>query len=90
MKSKLSAKIRSTDENTPTKEYLTTGELKTSQTIWIKEAQSLDAKIKAKEFQMLSPFTDDEGIIRIGGRIDDALVSSSFQKMIYLQTFIQK
>ena len=31
--------------------------------------------MKAKEFKMLSPFTDDEGIIRVGGRIDNALVS---------------
>ena len=33
------------------------------------------SRVKAKEFKMLSPFTDDEGIIRVGGRIDNALVS---------------
>ncbi len=31
--------------------------------------------MKAKELKMLSPFTDEEETIRVGGRIDNALVS---------------
>jgi hypothetical protein len=76
MKLKLLAKIRPTHESAAGGECLTPEELERSQTFWIKEAQkSLDAKVKAKELKMLSPFTDEEGIIRVGGRIDNALVS---------------
>jgi hypothetical protein len=75
MKLKLLAKIRPTHESAAGGECLTPEELERSQTFWIKEAQkSLDAKVKTKELKMLSPFTDEEGIIRVGGRIDNALV----------------
>ena len=43
---------------------------------WVKKAQAgLSTKITKWEFKTLSPFTDDKGIIRVGGRVDPALVS---------------
>ena len=43
---------------------------------WVKKAQAgLSTKIAKGEFKTLSLFTDDKGIIRIGGRVDPALVS---------------
>ena len=76
MKAKFLAKIRPTDESVAGGDCLTSRELETSRTFWIKAAQnSLDARVKAHELKMLSPFTDDEGIFRAGERIDNALVS---------------
>ena len=57
-------------------ESLTPQELEQSQEFWIKQAQNgLEARVKAKELKMLSPFKDKDGIFRVGGRIDNALVS---------------
>ena len=76
MKAKFLAKLRSTDESTADGDWLTPEELERGRIFWIKAAQKgLDAKVKAKELKMLSPFTDETGIIRVGGRIDNALVS---------------
>ena len=55
---------------------LTPQELEQSQEFWIKKAQNgLEARVKAKELKMLSPFKDKDGIFRVGERIDNALVS---------------
>ena len=51
-------------------------ELENGEQYWIKKAQrSLQDKLKSGQLQQLSPFVDEHGIIRVGGRIDQALVS---------------
>jgi hypothetical protein len=76
-KNKLMAKIgRVRDENSVAEESLTPNELEESRKVWIKEAQkSLKDRLKRNEFRTLSPFEDEEGIIRVGGRVENALVS---------------
>jgi hypothetical protein len=32
--------------------------------------KELHERVKNKEFNMLSTFTDDKGLIRVGGRVD--------------------
>ena len=70
-------KIRqSHEESLVNDESLTPNELESSRNLWIKESQrSLKDRLRKNEFGALSPFTDKEGIIRVGGRIDNALVS---------------
>lgn len=42
----------------------------------IRHAQkNLQNRLLNNEFKMLSPFVNDEGIIRVGGRVDKAMVS---------------
>ena len=51
-------------------------ELKKAEMSWIKSAQKdLKSRMKNGDFKTLSPFIDDKGIIRVGGRIDKAIVS---------------
>ncbi|KAK3736377.1 hypothetical protein QZH41_006148 [Actinostola sp. cb2023] len=55
---------------------LTPQELVEAELFWIKEAQkSLHTRQERGEFQSLSPFVDDNGVLRVGGRIDKAVVS---------------
>ena len=55
---------------------LSTNELEKSEAYWIKEAQtSLHDRVKSGQLRQLSPFTDKDGIVRVGGRVDQALVS---------------
>ena len=55
---------------------LTAQELEESRKYLIKDAQkSPHGRLKKDDFKMLSPFIDDEGIIRVGGRMDKAIVS---------------
>ena len=55
---------------------LTPEELKKAEMSWIRNAQEeLKSRMKNGEFKTLSPFIDDKGIIRVGGRIDKAIVS---------------
>jgi hypothetical protein len=55
---------------------LTAVELEQAEELWIKTAQKeLHERVKNKEFNMLSPFTDDKEIIRVGGRVDKAIVT---------------
>ena len=55
---------------------LTAHELEESRRYLIKEAQkSLHNRLRNDELKMLSPYVDDEGIIRVGGRVDKAIVS---------------
>jgi hypothetical protein len=55
---------------------LSTNELEKSEAYWIKEAQtSLHDRVKSGQLRQLSPFTDEDGIVRVGGRVDQALVS---------------
>ena len=76
MKKNLLAKIKPTNDIAVEEESLTPEELEKSRIFWIKEAQKgLEVRVKANELKTLSPFEDKEGIIRVGGRIDNALVS---------------
>ena len=55
---------------------LTPEELQKAEMFLIKDAQNnLHDRLKRSEFKSLSPFTDDKGIIRVGGRVDKAIVS---------------
>ena len=43
---------------------------------WIKEAQTpLHSLMTKGEFKNLSPFTDEQGVVRVGGRVDQAIMS---------------
>ena len=54
----------------------TPNEVESSRNLWIKEFQrSLKDRLRKNEFRALSPFTDKEGLVQVGGRIDNALVS---------------
>ena len=54
---------------------LTPEELQSAQLFWINDAQrSLHPRMKKEEFKTLSPFVDDKGKIRVGGRVDEAIV----------------
>ncbi|XP_046843232.1 uncharacterized protein LOC124437283 [Xenia sp. Carnegie-2017] len=75
-KSTLLAKVRSTAKDTARGDCLTPAELERSRTFWIKRAQTkIRAQLKSNELRSLSPFTDEEGTVRVGGRIDNSLVS---------------
>ena len=51
-------------------------EIERAEEYWTKKAQAgLSAGITKGNFKSLSPFVDDKGIIRVGGRVDPALVS---------------
>ena len=51
-------------------------ELHRAEIFWIKQAQkTLHSRMEKGEFKSLSPFKDDKGIIRVGGRLDKAIVS---------------
>lgn len=55
---------------------LTPQELHDAEIYWVKESQKgLLGRLKKGDFQKLSPFTDNKGIIRVGGRADEALIS---------------
>ena len=55
---------------------LTPEEPQDAEIYWVKESQkSLLGRLKKGDFQKLSPFTDNKGIIRVGGRADEALIS---------------
>ena len=55
---------------------LTPQELQDAEIYWVKESQKgLLGRLKKGNFQELSPFTDNKGFIRVGGRADEALTS---------------
>ncbi|XP_022802779.1 uncharacterized protein LOC111340235 [Stylophora pistillata] len=54
----------------------TLSELQEAETLWLKEAQkSPYRRMQKKEFDALSPFVDNKGVIRVGGRVDNVVVS---------------
>ena len=60
-------------------------ELRESERMLITGAQtSLRAHLEKGEFKMLSPYTDAEGIIRVGGRTDKALISFDMRHPVLL------
>lgn len=51
-------------------------ELQQAEIYWIKQAQStLHSRLERGDFKSLSPFKDENGVIRVGGRVDEAIVS---------------
>ena len=55
---------------------LSVQELRMAEEYWVKQAQtSLQDHLKTGDLKMLSPYKDDKGIIRVGGRVDKALLS---------------
>ena len=55
---------------------LTPEELAEAERFWIKEAQKpLHSRMKKREFKNLSPFTDEQGVARVGGQVDKAIMS---------------
>lgn len=55
---------------------LTPQELEKAEKYWVKQSQKIfHDRLKKGELQHLSPFTDENGITRVGGRVDEALVS---------------
>ena len=51
-------------------------ELEKAEKYWVKESQkTLQDRLKKGELQQLSPFTDENGIIRVVGRVDESSVS---------------
>ena len=70
-------KAESTEDNAKAKDGpLTPQELQEAEILCIKESQkSLHDRLKNGDFQKLSPFTDEKGIIRVGGRADEAPIS---------------
>ena len=64
---------------------LTPEELKKAEVFWIKKAQeALHGRYKKGELASLSPFIDDKGIIRVGARVDAAMVSYDTKHPILL------
>lgn len=55
---------------------LTPEELQQAKIYWINQAQTtLYSPLDRGEFKSLSPFKDENGIIRVGGRVDEAIMS---------------
>ena len=55
---------------------LTPQELCEAESFWIKEAQrSLNDRLVKGEFRSLSPFLDEDHMIRVGGRVSKAVVT---------------
>ena len=55
---------------------LTPEGLAEAERFWIKEAQKpLHSRMKKGEFKNLSPFTDEQAVVRVGGRVDQAIMS---------------
>ena len=55
---------------------LTPEGLAKAERFWIKEAQTpLHSRMTKGEFKNLSPFTDEQGVVRVGGRVDQAIMS---------------
>ena len=61
---------------TPKEGPLSPQELQNAEDHWIKESQkSFSDCLRKGEFKTFSPYTDSDGIVRVGGRVDEALVS---------------
>ena len=53
---------------------LTPDKLQEAELLWMKDAQKeIRGRVLTGEFKMLSPFKNENGVIRVGGRVDKAL-----------------
>lgn len=60
---------------------LTAEEIKNAEEYWLKQGQSaLKERMKGGDFKALSPFVDQRGIIRVGGRVSPAIISYDNQQ----------
>ena len=60
----------------PNEGPLSPQELQNAEDHWIKLGQkSFSDRLRKGEFRKFSPYTDSDGIVRVGGRVDKALVS---------------
>ena len=60
----------------PNEGPLSPQELQNAEDHWIKESQkSFSDRPRKGEFRKFSPYTDSDGVVRVGGRVDKALVS---------------
>ena len=60
-------------------------ELQKAELLRIKDARKeIQGRVLNGEFKMLSPFKDENGVIRVGGRVDKALVSYETRHPILL------
>ena len=51
-------------------------ELEEAELYWINRCQkSLHDRLKKGELKGLTPFTDDDGVTRVGGRVSEAIIS---------------
>ena len=83
---RLAKKIRSRkDGASSTVGPLTTDELKRAEVLWVKKAQaSLHSRVEKGELNTLSPVKDEQGLLRVGGRVDKATVSYDMKHPILL------
>ena len=71
--------------NLSTQGPLSLVELQEAESLRIKEAhKSLHDRLSKVEFQSLSPFQDENGIIRVGGRVSKVVVSCDCQHPVLL------
>ena len=76
IKRKFLPKLKQTNASQMCQGPLSVQELEKGRKHVIKHAQrSLQHRLVKNEFKMLSPFVDDEGIIRVGGCVNKAIVS---------------
>ncbi len=67
---------RSEENPQPERGPLTHQGLESAEEYWMKHMQSsILTRLKKGDFKALSPYTDDKGILRVGGRVDTSLVS---------------
>jgi hypothetical protein len=57
-------------------DHLSPNELREAENYWINESQKeLTDRLRKGEMKNLSPYTDEEGVVRVGGRVDRASIS---------------
>ncbi|XP_028412194.1 uncharacterized protein LOC114535017 [Dendronephthya gigantea] len=60
-------------------------ELDAAEIYWIREAQQeIHKKYKRGDYSNLSPFIDKDGVIRVGGRVDKAIISYEMKHPVLL------
>ena len=72
----LRIKVKQPDDQEVESGPLTPAEIESAEEYWLKEAQSsLSQRMEKGDFKSLTPFFDEKGIIRVGGRVDPSLLS---------------
>ena len=70
--SKQKISVKDTTEDKP----ISAKELEQAELYWIKQSQkSLRDRLRKGELKALTPFVDDEDVIRVGGRVGEAVIS---------------
>ncbi|XP_028416265.1 uncharacterized protein LOC114540191 [Dendronephthya gigantea] len=70
-----SKRVENTTNSAGNDGILTPDDLRAAELYWIKRAQiTVHKRVKNGELRQFSPFIDDEGVLRVGGRVDKALV----------------